>query len=83
MNAATLEAEQLSFEVSTAHLNNFEVTRFVIFVGSAAVINRLAETQSHSANGVLRLFVSNLFFSHKRKLHPYISFKHQGNELAQ
>ena len=60
MTMATIGAEQISQKLCKAHLESFNLTRAVVFVGSTAVVTRVKESQAHQARGVLRLFVSTL-----------------------
>lgn len=56
MSVATFGSEQLAAKLRTAHIDSFQLTRSVVFVGSTAVVNRVAQAMSHKANGVLRLW---------------------------
>jgi hypothetical protein len=64
MSVATFGSEQLSCKLRTAHIESFQLTRSVVFVGSTAVVNRVALAQSHKATGVLRLWVSYFIFQY-------------------
>ena len=57
---ATIGSDQIAKKLRTAHLESFNLTRAVVFVGSTAVVTRVKESQLHRARGVLRLFVSFL-----------------------
>ena len=63
MTMATIGAEQISQKLCKAHLESFNLTRAVVFVGSTAVVTRVKESQAHQARGVLRLFVSTILIS--------------------
>ena len=56
---ATIGSEQISQKMAKAHLDSFNLTRAVVFVGSTAVVTRVKESQAHQARGVLRLFAEN------------------------
>ena len=58
MTMATIGSDQIAKKLRTAHLESFNLTRAVVFVGSTAVVTRVKESQLHRARGVLRLFVS-------------------------
>lgn len=60
MTMATIGSDQIAKKLRTAHLESFNLTRAVVFVGSTAVVTRVKESQLHRARGVLRLFVSFL-----------------------
>ena len=55
---ATTGSEKLAECVLSAHIETFQMTRAVVFLGSTAVIQRTKATKKHQAMGVLRLFVS-------------------------
>ena len=57
MSVATFGSEQIASKIRHAHLESFKLTRAVVFVGSTAVVNRVAQAMSHKAQGVLRLWV--------------------------
>jgi len=57
MSVVTFGSEQLAQKLTQAHIDSFQLTRSVVFVGSTAVVNRVAKAMSHKANGVLRLWV--------------------------
>ena len=57
MSIATYGSEQVAAKLRIAHIDSFQLTRSVVFVGSTAVVNRVAQARSHKANGVLRLWV--------------------------
>ena len=57
MSVATFGSEQIAAKIRHAHLESFKLTRSVVFVGSTAVVNRVAQAMSHKAEGVLRLWV--------------------------
>ena len=59
MTMATIGSEQISQKMAKAHLDSFNLTRAVVFVGSTAVVTRVKESQAHQARGVLRLFDEN------------------------
>ena len=59
MTMATIGSEQISQKLCKAHLDSFNLTRAVVFVGSTAVVTRVKESQAHQARGVLRLFDKN------------------------
>ena len=61
MTMATIGSDQIAKKLRTAHLESFNLTRAVVFVGSTAVVTRVKESQLHRARGVLRLFVSYYF----------------------
>lgn len=60
MSVATFGSEQIASKIRHAHLESFKLTRAVVFVGSTAVVNRVAQAMSHKAQGVLRLWVRSL-----------------------
>ena len=59
MNMATTGSEKLAGCVLSAHVDTFQMTQAVVFLGSTAVIEKTKATKKHQALGVLRLFVSD------------------------
>lgn len=80
MSVATFGSEQLAAKLRTAHIDSFQLTRSVVFVGSTAVVNRVAQAMSHKANGVLRLWVSTVH--NLNSTLPHIRIVVKTNELV-
>jgi hypothetical protein len=66
MTMATIGSDQIAKKLRTAHLESFNLTRAVVFVGSTAVVTRVKESQLHRARGVLRLFTDENDKHHRK-----------------